>query len=120
MIAKSEEKRLVVSDGVHEVVFALNDTPAARGLAERLPLHLAVENYADNEKICYLPAPLPKGGNCEADCPAGALAWFSPWNNLVFYYGPAPRYPGLYLLGQAEEGATDISRLTGMLDLREG
>ena len=38
---------------------------------------------------------------------------FSPWGNVVMYYGAASQYPGLYILGSAVEGADQISELTG-------
>ena len=46
------------------------------------------------------------GADCiEGDCPAGTLAFFSPWGNVVMFYGAASRYSGLYILGKAIEGA---------------
>ena len=60
------------------VVFELNDSQAARGLYEQLPMTVAVENFSNNEKIFYPPeeldtsdAPLAEGG-------AGTLAYYEP------------------------------------------
>ena len=40
------------------VVFELNDSQAARGLYEQLPMTVAVENFSNNEKIFYPPEEL--------------------------------------------------------------
>jgi len=81
-----------------------------------LPLEVTVENYSDNEKIFYPPTAVSYSSDCiEGDCPAGTLALFSPWGNIVMFYGAASRYSGLYILGKAIEGVANISRLTGTI-----
>lgn len=42
--------KIKVSDGKNTVVFALNQSQAARGLWNQLPLTIDVENYGSNEK----------------------------------------------------------------------
>lgn len=96
--------QIQVTDGTNTVVFQLNDTTPAKSLYEMLPLEVEVENYSNNEKIFYPPQEVEASGGIEGDCNAGAIALFSPWGNVVMYYGPASAYPGLYVLGEAIEG----------------
>jgi len=108
--------KIRVSDGTNVITFELNETSAARSLYQMLPLEVAVQNYSNNEKIFYPPTTIGYGTDCiEGDCPAGTLALFSPWGNVVMYYGAASRYSGLYILGKATEGAASISRLSGTI-----
>ena len=113
---KSDEAmKIQVSDGSVTIVFELNDTPVAKSLYDQLPLTVAVENYSSNEKIFYPPKALSTSGGMEGDCPAGTLAYFSPWGNVVMYYGAASRYSGLYILGTATEGPDKIQSLSGQI-----
>ena len=112
----SDAMKIRVSDGTNDITFELNETSAAKSLYGMLPLEVKVENYSNNEKIFYPPTTVSYGDDCiEGDCPAGTLALFSPWGNVVMYYGAASRYSGLYILGQAVEGADNIQNLTGTI-----
>ena len=112
----SDAMKIRVSDGTYDTTFYLNETSAAKSLYEMLPLEVKVENYSNNEKIFYPPTTVSYGDDCiEGDCPAGTLALFSPWGNVVMYYAAASRYSGLYILGQAVEGADNIQNLSGTI-----
>jgi len=112
----SDPINIKVSDGTNTIVYQLNHTSAAKALYAMLPFEVSVDNYSNNEKIFYPPTPLSYGSDCiEGDCPAGTLALFSPWGNVVMYYGPASRYSGLYILGNAIEGTHNIRNLTGTI-----
>ena len=112
----SETMKIQVSDGTNAITYELNETSAAKSLYGMLPLEVKVENYGNNEKIFYPPTAVSYGADCiEGDCPAGTLALFSPWGNVVMYYGAASRYSGLYILGKATQGAANISNLTGTI-----
>ena len=112
--------KIKVSDGTNAVTFELNETSAAKSLYGMLPMDVAVENYSNNEKIFYPTATVTYGSDCiEGDCPAGTLALFSPWGNVVMYYGAASRYSGLYILGNAVEGAGLIKNLAGTIHIEK-
>ena len=114
--SQSDAMRIKVSDGTNTIVYELNETSAAKSLYQMLPLEVAVQNYGNNEKIFYPPTAVSYGADCiEGDCPAGTLALFSPWGNVVMYYGSASRYRGLYILGKAIEGAAGIRNLSGTI-----
>ncbi len=107
-------KQIKVTDGNHNVTFELNETSAAQSLYNKLPTTREVQNYSTNEKIFYPETTISYSSDCiEGACPAGTLALFSPWGNVVMYYGAASKYTGLYILGKAVEGADQISELTG-------
>ena len=112
---KQSAKRIRVTDGEHAVVYELNDSPSAKSLYAMLPLDIEVENYGRNEKIFYPEQAIDTTDGIEGGGEAGALALFSPWGNVVMYYDSFGAYPGLYLLGQAEEGADQVSRLSGTI-----
>ena len=99
------------------VVFELNDSQAARGLYEQLPMTVAVENFSNNEKIFYPPeeldtsdAPLAEGG-------AGTLAYYEPWGDVVMFYGSFAANGSLFALGEAVSGAEQIANLTGTVEI---
>ena len=113
---QSDAMRIKVSDGTNTIIYELNETSAAASLYQMLPIEVAVQNYSNNEKIFYPPTAVSYGADCiEGDCPAGTLAFFSPWGNVVMFYGAASRYSGLYILGKAIEGAGYVSNLAGII-----
>ena len=104
-----------MTDGEHAVVYELNDSPSAKSLYAMLPLDIEVENYGRNEKIFYPEQAIDTTDGIEGGGDAGALALFSPWGNVAMYYDSFDAYPGLYLLGQAVEGADQVGGLSGMI-----
>ena len=48
-------------------------------------------------------------------CQYGGLTILGVEGYVVMYYGAASRYSGLYILGQAVEGADNIQNLAGMI-----
>lgn len=116
IVTTAEERpKIRVSDGAHTVVYQLNGTAPALSLYDMLPLEASAENYGSNEKIFYPPQPIEAGNGLEGGGEAGALALFSPWGNVVMYYDSFSAYPGLYLLGEAVEGAEQVHELTGTI-----
>lgn len=111
--------RISVSDESRTVVFELNGSPASRSLYDELPLTADVENYGGNEKIFYPPKKLDTARGVEGGGGAGDLAYFSPWGNVVMYYGSYGAYPGLYRLGRAVSGAELISSLRGTIRIEK-
>ena len=118
---KQEEiMRIKVTDGTNDVIFQLNDGSTAQSLYAQLPLTVNVENYGSNEKIFYPPEKLDTSDVVEGSGPAGTLAYFSPWGNVVMYYGSFGAYLGLYILGDATEGAENIQNLSGTITITAG
>ena len=78
---------------------------------------IVLENYSNNEKTFQPPKKLDCSKAQEGACPVGAIAYFSPWNNVCLYYGDAPRYSGLYVMGKAVSGTEQIRNITGKVKI---
>ena len=103
------------------VVYRLNESAAAASLLEQLPLTAEAEDYSDNEKIFYPPAPLDTRGAPLAQAGAGTLAYYAPWGDVVLFYGDYSENPSLFELGQAVSGGELVSGISGTvtIDLAE-
>lgn len=106
-----------VSDGKNEILFELNDTIQSKSLYAQLPLEVQVSNYSSNEKIFYPPQKLPNQNGIESAGGEGVLAYFSPWGNVVMFYGKFSEYPGLFILGKATSEADKIKDLNGKISI---
>ncbi len=115
--AVREPGTIRVASEAGEIVFALNDTPAAMSLAAQLPLSADTEPYSGNEIVFHPEEPLDTENGVEGGGIAGYLGYFAPWNNVVMYYGDFDEYPGLYILGEAVSGAEHIKDITGMITI---
>lgn len=110
--------QIQVQGNEHTIVFELNDSPAARSLYDQLPLSIEVQDYGSNEKIFYPPDELDTTDALPAEGPAGGLAYFSPWGNVVMFYSSYGPYSGLYQLGRAISGSEWIETLSGTLEIQ--
>ena len=110
--------RMTVTSGDATIVFALNDSPAARSLAAQLPLTLDVQPFSSNEQTFYPPTALDTSGTPDiTSAQAGTLAYYAPWKDVVMFYGS---FSGggrgvLFELGKAVEGADAIRELGGTI-----
>ena len=87
----------------------LEDTAPARELFAMLPLDLKIGDYADNEKIAYLPRKLGGDGSSRiANEAVGDLCYYAPWGNLVMYYAPYRWSRGLIRLGRLDGGIAPL------------
>lgn len=110
-----EERTMIVRDEVgHEVRYTLNDSQAAAGLWNQLPLTCAVEDFSTNEKTFY-PEELDVTGAPLAEGGAGTLAYYAPWGDVVMFYDSFSASNSLYELGEAVEGIELISQLSGQI-----
>ena len=88
----------------------LDDTAIARDFASMLPLTLQLEDYAQSEKIGYLPRKLnTQGSPAGAGGKARAITYYAPWGNLALFYEDFAYAEGLIVLGKFE-GAVDTLR----------
>lgn len=117
--AKEESPmKIKVSDGKNTVVFALNQSQAAKDLWNQLPLTIGVENYGSSEKIFY-PKMLRTENTPAADARAGTLAYYAPWGDVVMFYRDFGSAGGLYQLGEAESGRDGIAGLMGKITIEK-
>lgn len=110
-----ETNQISVTCGDTQVVYELNDSPAAQSLLSQLPLTVAVEDFSTNEKVFYPPQELDTSDTPLAEGGAGTLAYYAPWGDVVLFYDSFSANGSLYELGEAVSGAEDISQMTGTI-----
>ena len=96
----------------------LGDNVSARDFASMLPLDLTIKDFANNEKIAYLPRKL----NDEAKGPfpnagPGDLCYYIPWGNLAFFHAGYESTSDLVRLGRLD-GDTNPLRTRGEYRVR--
>ena len=96
-VAGQALKNVAAQDGVTNVrircgfgqqsfTASLFNNPSVRDFASILPLDLTIEDYANNEKIAYLPRKLSEDGSGPfTDEAPGDLCYYGPWGNLAFW-----------------------------------
>lgn len=108
-IEKSTMKIRFVFDD-HIVTATLNDNPSAQDFIAQLPLTADLEDYANTEKIAYLPSNLTQeGAPAGVSSKAGDISYYAPWGNLVVFYQDFGYASGLINLGKVDG---DLSRFT--------
>lgn len=110
-----ESTQIAVTCGDVQVVYALNDSPAAQSLLSQLPLTVEVEDFSTNEKVFYPPQELDTSDTPLAEGGAGTLAYYAPWGDVVLFYDSFSTNGSLFELGEAVSGAEDISQMTGTI-----
>lgn len=119
----SQEEKIMeirISDGSNEVVYALNESEAARDLYEQLPLSLEVSNFSNNEKIFYPSNELDiSDATLASSGQSGILAYYAPWGDVVLFYDKFNAASDLYILGEAIEGKDAVSNLSGQIEIEK-
>ena len=110
-----ESAQIAVTCGDLQVVYALNDSPAAQGLLSQLPLTVEVEDFSTNEKVFYPPQELDTSDTPLAEGGAGTLAYYAPWGDVVLFYDSFSANGSLFELGEAVSGAENIGQMSGAI-----
>lgn len=110
-----ESTQIAVTCGDVQVVYALNDSPAAQSLLSQLPLTVAVEDFSTNEKVFYPPQELDTSDTPLAEGGAGTLAYYAPWGDVVLFYDSFSANSSLFELGEAVSGAENIGQMSGTI-----
>ncbi len=110
-----ETNQISVTCGDTQVVYELNDSPAAQCLLSQLPLTVEVEDFSTNEKVFYPPQELDTSDTPLAEGGAGTLAYYAPWGDVVLFYDSFSANGSLYELGEAVSGAEDIGQMSGTI-----
>jgi hypothetical protein len=100
--------RIIFND--QAMTATLEDNPSARDFASMLPLHdLTIDNYADNEKVSYLPRKLTdEGSGPFGNERSGDLCYYAPWGNLALFYAGYRWSRGLIRLGHIDGSFTPL------------
>ena len=112
-----ETSQISVTCGDMQVVYELNDSPAAQSLLSQLPLTVAVEDFSTNEKVFYPPQELDTSDTPLAEGGAGTLAYYAPWGDVVLFYDSFSANGSLYELGEAVSGVENIGQMSGTITL---
>jgi hypothetical protein len=97
---KPTDTKIRISFNNQSMTATLYDNPSARNLASMLPLDLSIDNYANNEKIAYLPRKLTVEGSGPFGNEApGDLCYYATWGNLALFYAGYEYSDGLIRLG---------------------
>jgi hypothetical protein len=92
------------------ITASLEESDSARDFFAMLPLTLPLEDYAETEKIAYLPRKLTTQTAPEGiDPQVGDIAYYAPWGNLAIYYRDFGYSSGLIRLGRI---TSDLDALT--------
>ena len=100
----------------NEIIFALNDSQAAKDLYAQLPLEIDVKDYSNNEKIFY-PQALNTENTPLAENKIGTLAYYAPWQDVVMFYGEFRQNDQLFKLGEVVSGGEVIPNLSGKIKI---
>ncbi|GIM28392.1 hypothetical protein CPJCM30710_10580 [Clostridium polyendosporum] len=107
-----QDAKIKLKFGNEEVIAKMYDNPTSRDLFAQLPLTITFEDYAGLEKIGYPPKALTReGAPSGADPKLGDLALYSPWGNLVIYYGDNKYADGVVILGHIESGSEKFAKM---------
>ena len=92
------------------ITASLEESDSARDFFAMLPLTLPFEDYAETEKIAYLPGKLTTQTAPEGiDPQVGDIAYYAPWGNLAIYYRDFGYSSGLIRLGRLASGLDTLT-----------
>lgn len=110
--------KISVSSAQGEIIFMLNDSPAAEALYQQLPFTAEVENFSTDEKIFYPPVKLETENTPAAKAELGSLCYYAPWGDVVIFYAQSRAGDGLYVLGHAISGIELLEELHGEIEIK--
>jgi len=106
-------------EGEQPATATLLDNPAARDFASLLPLSLQLENYAQIERIAYLPRKLTNENAPAGFTPkAGDITYYAPWGNLAIFMDGFRYSSGLLPLGKLDESSLPLLQKPGPYTVR--
>jgi hypothetical protein len=95
----------------------LLDNATARDFLALLPMTLTLEDYAQTEKISYLPRKLATAGAAAGSDPSvGDITYYAPWGNLAIFYKDFRYSSGLIQLGRIDSGI-ELLEVPGRLEI---
>lgn len=93
--------RITVEDA--ELIATLVDSKTTQDFVSMLPLTLTLEDYANTEKINYLPKRLStEGAPPGIDPSVGDITYYAPWGNLAIFIRDFRYSSGLVLIGKID------------------
>jgi len=119
-ISETNEMKIEILFGKSVVTATMDDNPATIDFLKMLPLTLMLKDYANTEKIAYLPQNLildkaPPG----SDPSIGDITYYSPWGNLAIFYKDYSYSSGLIKIGKVDSGIELLSSYSGKIIIRK-
>ena len=111
MSKNNQEIRVRIAFDNEEAIVTLFDNPASRDFAALLPLSVTFKDYAQTEKITYLPRKLTTRGGLSGNDAQGDFCYYAPWGNLAVFYKGFGSGNGLYILGRIESGKERLAKM---------
>ena len=97
---------------------SISKSAIGRDFVSRLPLKLTLKDYAETEKIAYLPQKLSiEGAPAGFDPSVGDLTYYAPWGNLAIFYKDYGYAAGLVSLGRIEAGIDKLAQIKGDVEV---
>ena len=101
--------------GEQVMTATLIDNETTHDFLRLLPLTLMLEDYANTEKISYLPRKLSTAGAPAGSTPkTGNITYYAPWGNLALFYKDFSYSSGLIKLGKFD-GSVEALRKAGQV-----
>jgi hypothetical protein len=91
--------RMVITSEWGSLTAELAGNAAAKALAQRLPLTLAMRDHLRQEKTGALPAPLPEAAR-QLDFSVGTLGLWGPDDFVIYYRSGRVPLAGIVVLGK--------------------
>mgnify|MGYP006191397917 CR=1 FL=1 len=92
------------------IVATLDDSPTVRDFIARLPLIVALKDYASTEKVGFLPDKLSTQNAPPGSTPVvGDISYYAPWGNLAIYYKDFAYSAELVRLGRISSGIEHLN-----------
>ena len=109
---KFESPKIRIVFHQQEVIVEMFDNPASRDFLSVLPLTLEFSDYAEVEKITYLPRRLSTHSTPTPKNATGDFTYYAPWGNLAIFYKGFGRDGQLYVLGRIESGKEKLAAMS--------
>lgn len=114
---ENEAMKISIKANETEIIYTLNDSPAAESLYAQLPLTLDCKAFGSSEMTFYPPKALDVKDTPLGSAKAGTLGYYEPWGDVVMYYKNGNTDSSLYELGSIESGQDKINSIKGTITI---
>lgn len=105
--------------GDRTITATMEDNVAARDFLARLPLEVALRDYANTEKIFYPSPALTIQGTPRGCTPTpGDITIYAPWGNVAIFYKNFPGNNDLIKIGRIDGSGIDAFSIAGDVKVR--
>lgn len=114
-----QEMKIKLIFGETVLTATMDDNRTSRNFISLLPLRVKFDDYANTEKITYLPGKLstenaPKG----YDPSVGDITYYAPWGNVAIFYRDFGYANGLIKLGKIDSGINSLQRIDNQSEVK--